>query len=426
MINITSNSIYSNCTVYTGLTESTVTGSTYCVSLPSGSTCNLTGITANLLEIYVKLDCVGCCQNIYRVNLDDCCGTLTTPTPTPTNTITPTNTLTPTRTLTPTNTLTPTITPTPSGICNDSIRNTLIASNGYSAVGRQGMVYSSITNKAYVLDSNSTTVKSFVPNSTTLTTEFSWSGTSYLLGYNSIENKLYSWTGTFPTTISTRDLDTNTSTSTSISGITSGFGKIEYNSVLNKIYAFSQNAGNFSIAQISVIDGNSNAFTNQITGITLSNVHATVYNPNNNKLYFAQSGRIYACSGNTITLEGTTLPITSASLIALDETNDIIYLVDSTTVHKINATTNTTISSVTITGDSWSFASLRSMIYNPDNGKLYISRYSTSTDGFLGSLNPTTGAFTEIIGDGISQPLYVPTNTIYGINGDALYEICGS
>lgn len=74
LINITSNSIYSNCTVYTGLTESTVTGSTYCVSLPSGSTCNLTDIDPNLLEIYVKLDCEGCCQNIYRVNLDDCCG----------------------------------------------------------------------------------------------------------------------------------------------------------------------------------------------------------------------------------------------------------------------------------------------------------------------------------------------------------------
>jgi hypothetical protein len=245
------------------------------------------------------------------------------------------------------------------------------------------------------------------------------------LGYNSTENKLYSWTGTFPTTISIRDLDTNTSTSTSISGIISGFGKIEYNSVLNKIYAFSNNAGNFSIAQISVIDGNSDTLTNQITGITLSNVHATVYNPNNNKLYFAQSGLIYACSGNTITLEGTALPITSASLIALDAINNIIYLVSSTTIYKIDAATNTTISSTPITGTSWVPTSLRSMIYNPDNSKLYISRYSTASDGFLGVLNTSTGAFTEIIGDGISQPLYVPTNTIYGINGDALYEICG-
>jgi hypothetical protein len=118
LINIASNSIYSNCTVYTGLTDSTVTGSTYCVSLPSGSTCNLTDIDPTLLEIYVKLDCEGCCQNIYRVNLDDCCGAPPinpSPTPTKTPTVTPTKTptVTPTKTPTVTPTITPTITITP-------------------------------------------------------------------------------------------------------------------------------------------------------------------------------------------------------------------------------------------------------------------------------------------------------------------------
>ena len=113
LINIASNSIYSNCTVYTGLTDSTVTGSTYCVGLPSGSTCNLTGIDPTLLEIYVKLDCEGCCQNIYRVNLDACCGAPPiNPSPTPTKTPTKTPTVTPTKTPTPTKTVTPTITPT--------------------------------------------------------------------------------------------------------------------------------------------------------------------------------------------------------------------------------------------------------------------------------------------------------------------------
>lgn len=326
---------------------------------------------------------------------------------------------------TPTITLTPTFTPTPLSVCSDSVRNTLSATNSYSAVGRQGMVYSSNNNKAYVLDSNGTTVKSFVPNSTTLTTEFSWSTTSYLLGYNPTENKLYSWQSGFPASMAIRDLDTNTSTTTTVTGITQGLGKIEYNSVLNKIYAFSQTV-NFTTAQINVIDGVTNSLTNQITGLTLANVHATVYNPNNNKLYFAQGGKIYSCSGNNITLDVTTLPIISANLISLDVTNDVIYLVSTTTVYKIDATTNTTISMTPITGVSWNTSQLRSMIYNPDNGKLYVSRYSTSSDGFLGVLDPTTGAFTEIISDGISQPLYVPTNTIYGINDTALYEICGS
>mgnify|MGYP000211112001 CR=1 FL=1 len=338
---------------------------------------------------------------------------------------TPTPTVTPTTTTTPTTTPTTTITTTPtSTTCSEDVRNTLSATNAYTAVGRQGMVYSSSNNKAYVLDSYTNSVKSFVPNSTTLTTEFTWSVTSYLLGYNSTNNKLYSWGG-FPVSMNIRNLNTNTSSSVSISGLTgAGQGKIEYNSVLNKIYAFSQSV-NFTTAQISVIDGSSDTFTNQITGLTLSNVHATVYNPNNNKLYFAQGGSVYTCSGNTISLDATTLPIISASLIALDETYNIIYLVTATTIYKIDASTNTTISMTPITGGSWVSTSLRSMTFNPDNGKLYVSRYSTSTDGFLGVLDTSTGGFTEIIGDGISQPLYVPTNTIYGINDTALYEICG-
>ena len=348
-----------------------------------------------------------------------------TPTPTPTRTSTPTPTNTPTLTRTPT--LTPTSTPTltPSGVCSDDIRNTLSASNAYTTVGRQGMVYSSSNNKAYVLDSNYQTVKSFVPNSTTLTTEFSWSASAYSLGYNSTNNKLYSWSG-FPVSMNIRNLNTNTSSSTSISGLTgAGPGKIEFNSVLNKIYAFSQSV-NFTTAQISVIDGSTDTFTNQITGITLSNPEATVYNPNDNKLYFAQSGRTYTCSGNTISLDVTTLPITSASLIALDVVNNIIYLVSTTTIYKINVTTNTTISLTSITGSGWISTSLRSMTFNPDNGKLYISRNSTSSDGFLGVLDPNSGVFESIISAGISKPLYVPTNTIYGITDTSLYEICGS
>ena len=366
------------------------------------------------------------CYDTICFSVEVVCEEEVLPTQTPTQTLTSTPTNTPTQTATSTSTNTPTSTPTQTlENCSDSVRNTLSATNSYSAVGRQGMVYSPNNNKAYVLDSNGTTVKSFVPNSTTLTTEFSWSVTSYLLGYNSTNNKLYSWTG-FPVSMNIRNLNANTSSTTSISGLTGqGLGKIEYNSVLNKIYAFSQSV-NFTTAQISVIDGSTDTFTNQITGLTLSNVHATVYNPNNNKLYFAQGGKIYSCLGDNITLDVTTLPIISGGLISLDVTNDIIYLVTSTTVYGIDATTNTTISMTPITGGSWVTTSLRSMIYNPDNGKLYISRNQTSADGFLGVLDPTTGVFTEIISDGISQPLYVPTNTIYGINDTALYEICGS
>jgi hypothetical protein len=104
IINLNSGSDYTNCTVYTGLTDSVITGTTNCVNV-TGTTCSLTGLSATLMEVFVKIDCEGCCSNIFRVNLDECCGyeEVLTPTPTPTysQTITPTYSQTPTPTFTP-------------------------------------------------------------------------------------------------------------------------------------------------------------------------------------------------------------------------------------------------------------------------------------------------------------------------------------
>jgi hypothetical protein len=120
LINFNSGSIYTDCDVYTGTTSTNITGSTYCTNMGTGQSCSLTGISASLLEIYVKLSCSGCCENTYRINLDDCCDSsdeccgappTSTPTVTPTKTVTPT--VTPTITLTPT--VTPTTSPTPTG-----------------------------------------------------------------------------------------------------------------------------------------------------------------------------------------------------------------------------------------------------------------------------------------------------------------------
>jgi hypothetical protein len=72
-ISFDSQSPYTDCDIYTGLTSSTVTGTTYCNGMSSGDICDLTGITATLMEIYVKIDCKGCCEQTYRINLDDCC-----------------------------------------------------------------------------------------------------------------------------------------------------------------------------------------------------------------------------------------------------------------------------------------------------------------------------------------------------------------
>lgn len=124
LINFNSGSSYTNCDVYTGTTSNNVTGTTYCTNMSTGQSCNLTGLTATLLEIYIKISCEGCCENIYRVNLDDCCDSSDnccgTPSPTPTSTVTPTPSTSvgappsPTPSITPTASVTPSVTITPS------------------------------------------------------------------------------------------------------------------------------------------------------------------------------------------------------------------------------------------------------------------------------------------------------------------------
>ena len=129
LINLNSGSDYTNCTVYTGLTDSTVTGTTECINV-TGTTCSLTGLSATLMEVFVKIDCEGCCSNTFRVNLDECCGyeEVLTPTPTPTysQTITPTYS----QTITPTYSQTPTPTFTPSACGCDTYRITFNSNCG--------------------------------------------------------------------------------------------------------------------------------------------------------------------------------------------------------------------------------------------------------------------------------------------------------
>jgi hypothetical protein len=121
-ITFNSQSDYTNCTVYTGITSTTATGSTYCIGMGSNDICDLTGITANLMEIYVRIDCEGCCEQTYRINLNECCNSEVSPTPTPSVTSTPipeptpsvTSTSTPIPEPTPSVTSTPIPEPTPS------------------------------------------------------------------------------------------------------------------------------------------------------------------------------------------------------------------------------------------------------------------------------------------------------------------------
>jgi hypothetical protein len=142
LIYFNSGSIYTNCDVYTGLTSTSVTGITTCTGMTTGNVCDLQGIDANLMEIYVRLDCEGCCDKTYRINLDEClCYSGATPTPTssitPTTTpsITPTSSITPTTTpsITPTSSITPSITPTTTP--SITLTPSLTPSQSYNSLG---------------------------------------------------------------------------------------------------------------------------------------------------------------------------------------------------------------------------------------------------------------------------------------------------
>jgi len=91
IVKIATGSSYTSCTVYTGLTSTNITGVTSYVSVSGGTICKLSGITGSTLEIYVKVVCLGCCEQVFRINLDKCCQ----PPPTPTPTQTPTPSVTP-------------------------------------------------------------------------------------------------------------------------------------------------------------------------------------------------------------------------------------------------------------------------------------------------------------------------------------------
>ena len=94
--------------VYTGLTADNVTGTTICNGI-TASSCTLTGLSDTLTQVYVKINCNGCDDQIFLVSLIE---PIATNTPTPTLTAIATNTPTSTPTQTPTNTTTEGATPT--------------------------------------------------------------------------------------------------------------------------------------------------------------------------------------------------------------------------------------------------------------------------------------------------------------------------
>jgi hypothetical protein len=55
-------------TVFSGTTEDNITSPTGCVNI-TGDTCNITGLSDALQEVYIKITCEGCTDKVFRVDL---------------------------------------------------------------------------------------------------------------------------------------------------------------------------------------------------------------------------------------------------------------------------------------------------------------------------------------------------------------------
>jgi len=404
-ISFNSGSIHTNCDVYTGLTPTSVTGLTSCTGMTYGNVCSLDGLDANLLEVYVKTVCEGCCEQIFRINLDECCNPLEeccvdeptptptptlTPTKTPTNTPTntPTTTATPTSTLiatptttttnTPTNTVTKTVTPTPTltktptptstpPCGNDNILTTLNTGGGISSV------YDSSNDFIYVSTSIYGVMK--INPTTNAITSLSSEGSNGLLLL--VGNKLYSRTGT-----SVKVIDvTNGSTLSTITLQSTG-GRMSYSTLTNSVYCQTNSGG--SINQIAKIDNTTYSVTyTTLAGIASSEGDVFV-NPTNNYLYVVETpeSKIRAFDiANSLNLVATINVFTGPLGIAYKQSNNSIFVTctSSNTVAVINCSTNT----VTTSYSSASFSTPWSITYNPINDNIYVGNNFTVGSNYL-------------------------------------------
>lgn len=458
-ISFNSESIHTNCNVFTGLTSSTITGTTICTGMTYGNTCDLSGLDANLLEVYIKITCEGCCEQTFRVNLDECCNPIEeccsdipTPTPTPTitatatptvtptptitttatptntpasspsntPTITPTNTVTPTTT--PTNTPTPTITPTPSLVCDDTLIRTLTT----NFTRPTDMIYRSTNNSIYFVNLNSTALTTLIPNTTTTSSINTLpSGSFGYIGYNGTDDKIYTWNGTSGLMITKFSPFTSTSTLT-ITNVNNTGGNIIYTSVGNKIYAYSYTG---STAQYHVVDGSSDALITTINNLPFSDKkYGHTLNTTNNSIYGPGTGNtvsVLSCSTNTITniinVGG------SAYTTAHNVTSNLMYVVHSGGISVIDCSTNTVTSTWTY---GFTFSTTCKAVYNTTNGNLYINNL---TNGTTNVIDTSTGLLDKTLTfSGTNNPVgilfYQPTNTIYIANSSitnfGVREIC--
>ena len=353
-----------------------------------------------------------------------------TPTPTPSLIVssTPTPSVTPTSTpipsVTPTNTLTPTLTPTPTLPCDDTLIRTLTS----NFTRPTDMVYRPTDGNIYFVNLNSTSLTSLIPNTTSTTVINTLPSTAFgYIGYNSTDDKIYTWNGTGGLMITTFT-PTITTTTLSIPNVNNLGGNILYSATNGKVYGFSFTG---STAQYNVVSGSTDTLVTTLNNLPFSDKkYGHSLNTTNNSIYGPGTGTtvtVLDCITDTVT-NIITIPGTPYATV-YNSTSNLIYAIHSSGITVINCSTNTVTTSWTY---GFSFSTTCKGVYNTTNGKLYINNLNS---GITYVIDASTGLLDKTLTfSGLNSPVgilfYQPTNTIYiantNITNFGVREICCS
>lgn len=404
-------------------TEITISGLTFDTQYWIKMTDNTTGryIVQN---IYTHDSKAFPCYDTICFSIDVTCESQPTPTPTVTTsqTVTPTysQTITPTRTPTRTPTLTPTLTE-----CSDDIVRTL---NNPSVYNRpSGMVYNPNNNEIYALNVGASYyISRVIPNSSTQTVfgTFTQNVNTSVIGMNTVTNKVYGVDvyGTIRmknTTIPT--------TETYLANGPTNPKAFEFNSGDNVMYLSSYTGT--SSGEISVIDGSSETFITQVTGLPINSTSYTLsYNSINDTLYLPGTGTtVQRFSTISYTIVGSISVSGVVRSLSYKSSTNQLFVIHTGGYDVINCSTNTVTNSYSISLGTTIYKS----VYNSVNNKLYIPIFD---GGVVKVIDVSTGTLSDTITIPDSTPFdvlfYSATNTIYVSDPKTItfkvVEICGS
>jgi hypothetical protein len=271
---------------------------------------------------------------------------------------------------------------------------------------------------------NSTSLTSLIPNTTTTAIINTLPSTAFgYIGYNSTDDKIYTWNGTGGLMITT--FTPTTTTTLTIPNVSNLGGNILYSVNTNKVFAFSFTGGT---AQYNVVSGSADTLITTLNNLPFSDKkYGHSLNTTNDSIYGPGTGTtvtVLSCSTNTVTNIITVAGTPYATIY--NATSNLMYVVHSTGISVINCSTNTVTTSWTY---GFSFSTTCKGVYNTTNGKLYINNLNS---GLTHVIETSTGLLDKTLTFSDSAPVgilfYQSTNTIYIANSSitnfGVREVC--